>query len=350
MKRSTRLQGKHGSWRHRRAYATSVFVLGLGLTCAIGLRAAEQATASQTGPKTAPAAQDPPAQRPAEPAQRPAEQPAHGGPEAPPRPQDREDRARFPAHQRPPVDPAVLERGRAQYAGRCSACHGADARGGQLGGPNLLRSELALADQDGELIIPVVQNGRPGPPPMPPIQAPVEDIKAIVSFIHSLQAQGSNQGGPPPGPEQELKILVGDAAKGESFFAANCASCHSPTGDLQGIASRVSEPAALQNLWVSGGRATARGERRRGGPRPQGKPTLATVTLANGQQISGVLVKLDDFIITLALEDGTTRSVRRTGDTPRVEVQDPLAKHRELLSVLTNANMHDVTAYLATLK
>jgi cytochrome c oxidase cbb3-type subunit III len=319
---------------HRRRYATSV--LALGLTCVIGLHAA---------------AQDPPAQRPADP-------PAHGGPEvAPPRPQEgqeRQDRPRFPAHQRAAVDPAVLERGRAQYAGRCSACHGADARGGQLGGPNLLRSQLALADQDGELIVPVVQNGRPGPPPMPPLQVPVEDIKAIAAFIHSLQAQGSNQGGPPPGPEQELNILVGDASKGAAFFAANCASCHAPTGDLQGIASRVSSPAALQNLWVSGGRTMGRGAgRRNGGGRPPAKPmapTTATVTLADGKQIAGVLVALDDFLVTLTLEDGTTRSIRRTGSTPRVEVQDPLAKHRELLGVLTNANMHDVTAYLATLK
>jgi cytochrome c oxidase cbb3-type subunit III len=319
-------------------------VLSLGLTCVIGLHAAVQATP--------PAAQDPPAQRPAAP---PGAPPAHGGPEAaPPRAQGGEqERPRFPAHQRAPVDPAVIERGRAQYAGRCSACHGADARGGQLGGPNLLRSQLALADQDGELIIPVVQNGRPGPPPMPPIQVSVDDIKAIAAFIHSLQAQGSNQGGPPPGPEQSLNVLVGDATKGASFFAANCASCHSPTGDLQGVASRVSGPAVLQNLWVSGGRATERGARRRGEVRPPAKPTTATITLANGEKISGVLVKLDDFLVTIALDDGTTRSFRRTGNagsTPRVEVHDPLAKHHELLGVLTNANMHDVTAYLATLK
>jgi cytochrome c oxidase cbb3-type subunit 3 len=273
----------------------------------------------------------------------------------PPRPQGEEREApRFPAHQRPPADPAVIERGRAQFAGLCSACHGADARGGQLGGPNLLRSQLALDDKDGELIIPVVQNGRPGPPPMPALPVAVDDIKAIVAFIHNLQAQGSNQGGPPPGPTQPLNILVGDATSGATFFAAHCASCHSPTGDLEGIAGRVNGPAALQNLWVSGGRTIGRGGgRRNGGGRPPAKPakpTTATITLADGTQLSGELVKLDDFMVTIALEDGTTRSIRRTGNTPRVEVQDPLAAHRELLGVLTNANMHDVTAYLATLK
>jgi cytochrome c oxidase cbb3-type subunit 3 len=326
---------------HRRTGTTSV--LALGLTFTIVLRAAAQAPPAQTPP----AAPNPPAQRPAEP-------PAHGGPETAPAPARSQSEAqeppRFPAHQRPPAEPAVLERGRAQYAGLCSACHGADARGGQLGGPNLLRSQLALDDKDGELIIPVVQNGRPGPPPMPPLPVAVDDIKAIAAFIHSLQAQGSTQGGPPPGPEQTLNILVGDATKGATFFAANCASCHSPTGDLQGVASRVSGPAALQNLWVSGGRATGRGAGRRSGGRAPAKPTTATVTLANGQQVSGVLMKLDDFLVTIALEDGTTRSIRRMGSTPRVDVQDPLAKHRELLGVLTNANMHDVTAYLATLK
>src|SRR4051794_5462972 len=58
----------------------------------------------------------------------------------------------FPAMQRPPADAAVVERGKAVFGVTCVACHGADARGGQLNGPNLLRSQLVLADQDGELI------------------------------------------------------------------------------------------------------------------------------------------------------------------------------------------------------
>jgi len=324
----------------RRPVSLSAMALGLALALSVGLRAAPQAPAA---PTQAPAAQ-PPAT--------PPQQGAHGEPVPPPRPAgaEQEEPPRFPAHQRPPASPELLERGKGQYAGMCSACHGADARGGQLGGPNLLRSQLVLDDKDGELIIPVVQKGRPGPPPMPPLPVAVDDIKAIAAYVHSLQAQGSNQGGPPPGPEQTLNILVGDATRGQAFFAANCASCHSPTGDLQGIAGRVGGPAALQNLWVSGGRASERGGgRRSGGPR-QFKPTTATVTLANGQKVSGVLMKLDDFLVTLALEDGTTRSIVRKGTIPRVEVQDPLAKHKALLGVLTNANMHDVTAYLATLK
>jgi cytochrome c oxidase cbb3-type subunit 3 len=315
-------------------------VMAIGLMLAVGLRARAQAPAPGPAPQQ-PAPQAPPPT-------------GHGGPEAAPppaapRPGPFQETPRFPAHQRPQASPEVIGRGKAQYAGLCSACHGADARGGQLGGPNLLRSQLVLDDREGELIMPVVQQGRPGPPPMPPIPAALEDIKAIVAFLHSLQAQGTNQGGPPPGSEPELNILVGDAKAGEAFFAQQCASCHSVTGDLQGIATRAGKPAMLQNLWVSGGRATARGPNR-GAPRRTPKPITATVTLASGEKLSGQLLKLDDFIVTLLLDDGSTRSARRSGATPKIEVQDPIAKHRELLGVLTNANMHDVTAYLATLK
>jgi len=256
---------------------------------------------------------------------------------------------RFPAHQRQLPSAEVLERGKAQYAGLCSACHGSDARGGQLGGVNLLRSQIVLDDQNGELLVPVVLNGRPGPPPMPPLPVAVDDIKAIAGYIHSLQAQGSNQGGPPPGPEAELLILVGDAKAGAAFFATACASCHSPTGDLQGVATRAGAAQALQNMWVSGGLASVRGPGRRV-QRSEPKPVTATLTLAGGEKLAGRLLRLDDFLVTLGLEDGSTRTIRRSGASPRIEVQDPLAPHRALLGTLTNAVMHDVTAYLATLK
>jgi len=252
----------------------SVMAVGLALT--LGLRAAAQAPA-----------------QPAQPAPTPQQPGAHGEPPPPPRPAGQEELPRFPAHQRPPASPELLERGKAQYAGICSACHGADARGGQLGGPNLLRSQLVLDDKDGELIVPVVQNGRPGPPPMPPLPMAVDDVKAVAAWLHSLQAQGTNQGGPPPGPETELNILIGNAKAGETFFAAQCASCHSTSGDLQGLATRVSSPMALQNMWVSGGVARPRGARRAGPPR-QSKPVTATVTLASGEKISGRLARLDE--------------------------------------------------------
>src|SRR5437763_1754896 len=115
----------------------------------------------------------------------------------------------FPSAQRKLEDPAVVERGGTLYGINCRLCHGPDLRGGDLGGVNLLRSQLVLNDQDGELIIPVVKNGRatPGLPPMPPLPLPEADVKAIAAYIHSVAARKAGQGGPPPGAAVELNIV-----------------------------------------------------------------------------------------------------------------------------------------------
>ena len=319
----------------------------VGLTIAVAVRVTAQ------GPQ-------PPARPPV---QTPAPQPpieGHGGPPppgqqpaapAPASPRPGSVQARFPAHQRPPADPVVVERGRGVYSGSCAACHGVDARGGQLGGPNLLRSQLMLNDRDGELMLPVVQNGRPGTTMAPFPQISADDIKAIATWIHALQAQGTNQGGPPPGEEPELNILVGDAKAGEAYFNATCAKCHSVTGDLAGIAARVTDPKALQNTWVSGGLTSGRGRGFGGPPRPATPRNTITakVTLPT-ETIEGALVRIDDFLVTIALPDGTRRSIRRNGDVPNVEITDPRAEHRALFAKYSDKNMHDVTAYLATIK
>jgi cytochrome c oxidase cbb3-type subunit 3 len=182
-----------------------------------------------------------------------------------------------------------------------------------------------------------------------PIPIADADIKAIAAYLHGLQAQGTNQGGPPPGPPVELDIVVGDAKAGEKYFAAKCSTCHSATGDLQGLATRLPEPRMLQNLWVSGGRVAGP---RRGGRRPLSEASVptATVTLPSGEKVEGRLVRLDDFLVAVEVPDGTQRTIRRDGDVPTVEVKNPLDGHRDLLSLLTDTNMHDVTAYLTTLK
>ena len=103
---------------------------------------------------------------------------------------------------------------------------------------------------------------------MPPIPMPDDDIKAIAAYIHSVAATMAGQGGPPPGPPVELNIVVGNAAAGQKYFAANCASCHSPTGDLQRLASRYPEPDAAAE-HVGRRRTGGGGGRGRGGaPRP----------------------------------------------------------------------------------
>src|SRR5260370_17613397 len=135
-----------------------------------------------------------------------------------------------------------------------------------MGGVNLLRSALVLNDLDGELIIPVVAQGgnNPGMPPMPPLPLPPDQVKAVAAYIHSVAAKAAGQGGPPPGPPVVLNIVVGDAAAGQKYFAANCASCHSPSGDLKGLATRYSDPLQLQPAPV---RATPTPRPRRP-PRP----------------------------------------------------------------------------------
>lgn len=277
------------------------------------------------------AQQPPPAQTP----QPPASPPAGRG-------QGRGRPAVFPAQQRPPGDPALIERGRALYSVTCSACHGVDLRGGQLGGPNLLRSQLMLNDQHGELLLPVIRGSR-AEKGMPPLPMSEDDVKAVAEFIHSVAASSRGQGAPPGSDAPPPDPVVGDASAGQAYFAAKCGACHSATGDLQGIATRVPEPRALQNMWVSGGGGRGRGA----APRQR---VTASVALPSGETLEGEVLRLDDFLLTLRQPDGTIRSVRRDGDAPKVEIRDPLEPHRELLKVYTDKDMHDVTAYLVTLK
>lgn len=247
----------------------------------------------------------------------------------------------YPALQRPPADPAVLERGQALYGINCRACHGLDLRGGDLGGPNLLRSQLVLKDVAGEAIWPIIRDGQssPGGGSMPPQPLSENDSQAIVTYIHSVLSTASRQGGPPLGDETELNILVGNAADGQRYFDTTCGSCHSATGDLSGIAARIPDAKELQNTWVRGGTRSAN--------RP---PVSVTVTTASGERIAGRLERLNDFLVVLTTTDGQHRSFTRRGDNPRIEVEDPLARHTELLPLYADRDIHNVTAYLSTLK
>src|SRR5262245_5791016 len=250
----------------------------------------------------------------------------------------------FPAQQRPLADSALIARGKALYEINCRSCHGADLRGGDQGGPNLLRSQVALNDKAGELIYPVVRDGRqnPGMPPMPPISILQDDARAVAEYIHSILATAQRQGGPPPAPRPVLNVLVGDAADGKTYFDAKCSSCHSATGDLRGFGARISEPMQLQNAWLAGNAAGGRGGNT--------SPATVTVTTSSGAKVEGRLGRIDDFIVIVNLADGSSRSFRREGDNPKVEVRDPRDPHRNLLPEYTDKDIHNVTAYLVTLK
>ena len=237
---------------------------------------------------------------------------------------------------RPPADPASVERGRALYGVNCAFCHGADTRGGDSG-PSLLRSGIVLDDQRGERIAPVVQNGRTDRG-MPKFALTIDQVADVAAFIHTFKAAGYDESRQKP-----ASILVGDAKAGEAFFGARCAACHSATGDLRGLATRIMDERALQQRWLAPGAGG------RGSPSPARRPT-AVVTLASGERIEGTIDRIDDFSVSLTTGDGAHRSFRTEGDSPNVEVRDPLQPHRELLRVYTDKDIHDVTAFLWTLK
>ena len=241
---------------------------------------------------------------------------------------------------RRPEDPAIVGRGKTLFGTSCQACHGADLRGGDMGGPNLLRSQAALTDRDGEMIIPIIQGARQAQG-MPNIGLNNQDAGAVAAYVRSVIGTIGRQG-MPPGEEKPLNIVVGDAARGSAYFAAHCSVCHSVTGDLKDIAMRYPEPKTLQARWLAGGKTTSMDS-------PASKATL-DVTVAPGNTVSGSLVHIDDFLAILRMSDGTERSFRREGDLPRVVVHDPLQKHRDMLPTYTDQNVHDMTAYLVTLK
>ncbi|HJN95487.1 MAG: cytochrome C [Gammaproteobacteria bacterium] len=247
--------------------------------------------------------------------------------------------ATFIAQQRALPSAEVIAAGDVLYQVNCRLCHGPDLRGGDGGGPNLLRSGVVLNDVAGEVIGEVVSEGVGRMPAFGNLN--LEDIAAVAGYIHSVVATSERQGSTPP-VDYDLDILVGDVTAGERYFNQECVSCHSVTGDLQGISSRITDPYALQDTWVAGGQGRRSG---RGGAQ-----TTATVILATGEQVSGRLLRYDDFFISLRTAQGAYRSFTRRGDTPGIELDDPLTRHKELWAELTDGTIHDVTAYLETLK
>jgi cytochrome c oxidase cbb3-type subunit III len=240
---------------------------------------------------------------------------------------------------RPAGDPEAIARGKSLYSVNCQFCHGADTRGGD-GGPSLLRSGLVLDDKNGELMAPVIQNGRTDRG-MPKFSFTSQQVADVAAFIHTFKAAGYDESRVKP-----PSIIVGDAKAGEAFFQGKCASCHSTTGDLRGLASRITDERIFQQTWLMPGSGAGRG-----GPPPVSvKPTTVTVTLPSGEKVTGTIDRLDDFVVSLTTADGTHRSFRTTGDTPKVEVNDPLQPHKDLLRTYTDADIHNVTAFLWTLK
>jgi cytochrome c oxidase cbb3-type subunit 3 len=247
-----------------------------------------------------------------------------------------------PGQKRAPEDPAVVKRGKTLYEINCRGCHGQDLRGGDMGGPNLLRSPVALTDQHGEQIVPIIHGSRQKMG-MPAIGINDEDAQAVAAYVRTIIGGIGGQGKPPSEGHVDPDILVGNASEGKAYFAAKCSSCHSAAGDMKAFVAATKDQKRLQSQWVEGGRETEENASKHA--------ATAEVTLASGQKISGLVVHIDEFLLTLKLADGTERSFDRVSDTnPAITIHDPMQQHRAMLLQYTDKDIHDVTAYLETLR
>lgn len=246
------------------------------------------------------------------------------------------------------VDTAASDRGRAVYVAECVTCHGPKARGASDGapegqkGPDLVRSLVVLHDRYGNTIGPFLKKGHPLQSGKSSTTLTAAKVSDLSHFLHR-SLDDTLRSGP---YSQVLNVLTGDAAAGKEYFngAGKCSACHSPTGDLAGIAKRL-DPPNLQQRFVfpRGG-----GGRGRGGP-STGKPVTVTVTPPSGTAVTGVLVAMDDFDVSLRDDSGAYRSWKRTPGLKIVK-HDPYQAHIDLLDHYTDKNIHDVVAYLETLK
>ena len=231
-------------------------------------------------------------------------------------------------------DAAAVERGQKTFVGNCGFCHGTTAQGGDSG-PDLVRSALALDDERGDKIGPVIEQGRPSKG-MPAFNLPADQIQDIAAFLRSRQQAAIDRNA-----YSILNIVTGDREKGREYFngAGRCHTCHSPTGDLSGVAKKY-DAVTLQSRFLY--------------PRPRSSEVQTvrpqvTVTVASGQPFSGTLESVDDFNVALRDASGEYHSFSRDANV-KVEIHDPLAAHAELLKKYTDADMHNLLAYLVTLK
>lgn len=238
------------------------------------------------------------------------------------------------------VDATAAARGQKLYAAQCVTCHGASARGTERGA-NLIRSTRMLRDRYGSAIGPFLRAGHPTETGTGAslTDAQITDLSHFIWDRINSTLRGA--------PEFDVKdVLTGDPAAGRAYFdgAGGCTACHSPTGDLAGYGGRY-PPVDIQQRFVfpsAGGGRGGRGAK----PRPQ---VTVTVTPPGGAPVSGVLVSLDDFHVALRDDAGAYRSWTRT-PTLQIVKTDPYAAHVALLDRLTDKNMHDVVAYLESLK
>jgi cytochrome c oxidase cbb3-type subunit 3 len=238
------------------------------------------------------------------------------------------------------VPPEVAARGKGIYSTNCSFCHGSDAAGAV--GPNLRVSQVVLSDKNGELLAPIV-HGALVDKGMPRVELTEAQISDVAGFLHSLAGTRT--------PPEKINILVGNATDGKATFDRMCSSCHTPES-IAYLPQKIADPAALQQAWLLPGGPG------RGGFAPppltagvsKATPATATITTGPNQTVTGTVDRIDDFYVSITLPNGKKQSFERNGDQPKVVYNDPAAPHKELFRKYTDKEIHDITAYLVTLR
>jgi cytochrome c oxidase cbb3-type subunit III len=228
------------------------------------------------------------------------------------------------------VDPAAAQRGRTVYAAQCINCHGSTAKGGP-NGPDLIRSTAVLRDRLGSHIGPAMRAASAS-------HQGALTTAQLVDLSHFLRdrVEAVIRNRTPTAP---IDVLIGDPEAGRVYFngAGRCSTCHSPTGDLAGLRARTSDALTLKQRFLFPSLVRS------------SKQVEVTVTPASGPPVSGTLVRLDNFTVSLRDAAGDYRSFSRVPGVT-LDVRDPLTAHRELLDHYTDEAIHDVVAYLWTIK
>jgi mono/diheme cytochrome c family protein len=225
---------------------------------------------------------------------------------------------------------ALAEAGGALFQQNCAFCHGRDTMGGESG-PDLTRSKIVLADVNGDKISQVVREGRPEKK-MPAFNFSAPELQSLVEFIHAQAAVAATHSGDRRGVDVS-DLQTGNVAAGKQYFdgPGGCTQCHSPAGDLAGVAKRYEGLELEQRMLY-----------------PRGVKSKVTVTLASGKQIDGTLAYLDEFVVGLRDNNGAYHSWQ-IGKV-KYNVKSPVEAHVNQFSKYTDADIHNLMAYLQTLR
>jgi cytochrome c oxidase cbb3-type subunit III len=227
-----------------------------------------------------------------------------------------------------------IQAGEGRFTSQCGFCHGRDAAGGETG-PDLTRSALIAQDTRGDKIGPLVRAGRPDRG-MPSFDLSAPDLGALVAFIHAQKTKFEALGGGRRAVDAS-DLATGKADAGRRYFnrKGSCSGCHSATSDLAGIASRYQGLQLLQRMLYPSGQ-------------PAPAPPKVSFTLPEGQTVVAPLAGQDEFTITVLDPAGARQTYARSA--VKYKIDDPMSAHFDQLGKYTDKDMHDVYAYLETLK